>query len=385
MKKLLFLSITLSILVYSQENQIANKQFMLGCTNVESSEQVTHYIQAEGSVWSLTTGSGVITSNQQAYSNSLVTTGNANFSNPDWPGFNFIWLDQGIQMPRWGMGFYKVTNSKQSDKYFYLDARDYSYGSITGGYNNPDFFVFFDNSQSKYYYNFSLPQPDITTGSVLRIWQIFNKTPNTANLQNYWSNVLVLVNQVNHPRIIWGPYQSSGITVQQYRIYRKYGASAWQLYHTTSSSNVLEFTDENVTIAQPGGQAGVTVQYKVCAVYNNNIETSFSNIVSAYIAGYEIEKKLNESRSISDNNLLQNYPNPFNPITTISFSLPKAGYVSLRIFDIIGNQVAELIKEFKPDGIYEVQFEAKDLPSGIYVYTLNVNGHFKSQKMILMK
>lgn len=385
MKKLLFLCITLSIIVYSQENQIANKQFMLGCTNVESSEQVTHYIQAEGSVWSLTTGSGVITSNQQAYSNSLVTTGNANFSDPDWPGFNFIWLDQGIQMPRWGMGFYKVTNSKQSDKYFYLDSRDYAYGSITGGYNNPDFFVFFNNTQSKYYYNYSLPQPEIATSSVLRIWQIFNKTPNTVNLQNYWSNVLVLVNQANHPRIIWGPYQSSGIIVQQYRIYRKYGTSAWQLYHTTSSANVLEFTDENVTIAQPGGQVGVTVQYKVCAVYNNNIETSFSNIVNAYITGYEIEKKLNESRSISDNNLLQNYPNPFNPITTISFSLPKSGYVSLKVFDIIGNQVAELIKEFKPEGIYDVQFDAKDLPSGIYVYTLNVNDHFKSQKMILMK
>ena len=384
MKKLLFLCITLSILVYSQENQIANKQFMLGCTNVESSEQVTHYIQAEGSVWSLTTGSGVITSNQQAYSNSLVTTGNANFGNPDWPGFNFIWLDQGIQMPRWGMGFYKVTNSKQSDKYFYLDARYYAYGSITGGYNNPDFFVFFDNSIQNYKYNRTDPQ-NIGNGNVIRIWQIFNKTPNTANLQNYWSNVLVLVNQANHPRIIWGPYQSSGITVQQYRIYRKYGASAWQLYYTTSSANVLEFTDENVTIAQPGGQVGVTVQYKVCAVYNNNFETSFSNIVSTYITGYEIEKKLNESGLISDNSLSQNYPNPFNPITNISFSLSKAGYVSLKVFDIIGNQVAELIKEFKPEGIYDVQFDAKDLPSGIYVYTLNVNGHFKSQKMILMK
>lgn len=384
MKKLLFLSITLSILVYSQENQIANKQFMLGCTNVESSEQVTHYIQAEGSVWSLTTGSGVITSNQQAYSNSLVTTGNANFSNPDWPGFNFIWLDQGIQMPRWGMGFYKVTNSKQNDKYFYLDSRDYAYGSITGGYNNPDFFVFFDNSVQHYKYNRTYPQ-NIGNGNVVRIWQIFNKTPNTSNLQNYWSNVLVLVNQANHPRIIWGPYQSSGISVQQYRIYRKYGVSAWQLYYTTSSANELEFTDENVTIAQPGGQTGVTVQYKVCAVYNDNFETSFSNIVSAYIRGYEIEKKLYESGSISDNNLLQNYPNPFNPITTISFSLPKAGYVSLKVFDIIGNQVAELIKEFKPEGIYDVQFDAKYLPSGIYVYTLNINGHFKSQKMILMK
>jgi hypothetical protein len=385
MKKLLFLSITLSILVYSQENQIANKQFMLGCTNVESSEQVTHYIQAEGSVWSLTTGSGVITSNQQAYSNSLVTTGNANFGNPDWPGFNFIWLDQGIQMPRWGMGFYKVTNSKQSDKYFYLDARDYSYGSITGGYNNPDFFVFFNNSQSKYYYNCSLPQPDIATGSVLRIWQIFNKTPNTANLQNYWSNVLVLVNQANHPRIIWGPYQENSMDVQYYKIYKKKGTGNFSLLTTTTG---LEYTDLNETIPpQPSTQ--VPVYYYVKAfgqLSESNYESAPTNTVSINVNGGFEKVKLNTlNKSLNEFDLSQNYPNPFNPITTISFSLPKAGYVSLRIFDIIGNQVTELVKEFKPEGNYEVQFDAKDLPSGIYVYTLNVNGHFKSQKMILMK
>jgi len=384
MKKLLFLCITLSIVVYSQENQIANKQFMLGCTNIESSEQVTHYIQAEGSVWSLTTGSGVITSNQQAYSNSLVTTGNANFSNPDWPGFNFIWLDQGIQMPRWGMGFYKVTNSKQSDKYFYLDARDYAYGSITGGYNNPDFFVFFDNSVQHYKYNRTYPQ-NIGNGNVVRIWQIFNKTPNTANLQNYWSNVLVLVNQANHPRIIWGPYQENSMDVQYYKIYKKKGTGNFSLLTTTTG---LEYTDLNETIpTQPSTQ--VPVYYYVKAfgqLSESNYESAPTNTVSINVNGGFEKVKLNTlNKSLNEFDLSQNYPNPFNPITTISFSLPKAGYVSLRIFDIIGNQVTELVKEFKPEGIYEVQFDAKDLPSGIYVYTLNVNGHFKSQKMILMK
>ena len=143
MKKILLILIVLSTYLFAQEELIDNKQFMLGCTYVESSEQVTHYIQAQGIVWEYSSGSGVISSNQLAYNNSLVTTGNANFSSADWPGFNFVWLNTQNQMPRWGLGIYKVTNSKQTDKYFYLDSRDYAYGSITGGYSNPGSFYIY--------------------------------------------------------------------------------------------------------------------------------------------------------------------------------------------------------------------------------------------------
>ena len=79
------------------------------------------------------------------------------------------------------------------------------------------------------------------------------------------------------------------------------------------------------------------------------------------------------------------YPNPFNPNTTIKFSIPAASNVSLKIYDIIGNEIANLVNGRKDAGEYEVDFNAKNLPSGIYFSTLRSNGNTQTQKLILMK
>ena len=68
--------------------------------------------------------------------------------------------------------------------------------------------------------------------------------------------------------------------------------------------------------------------------------------------------------------LEQNYPNPFNPSTVISYQLPVGGDVMLKVYDILGNEIATLIDEFKPAGRYEVEYNASSLPSGVYFYQL---------------
>jgi photosystem II stability/assembly factor-like uncharacterized protein len=83
--------------------------------------------------------------------------------------------------------------------------------------------------------------------------------------------------------------------------------------------------------------------------------------------------------------LRNNYPNPFNPITIISYSIPKAGYVALKIFDIIGREVATLVNEEKSVGEYEVEWDATGLPSGIYFYRLLAGSFVETKKMVLMK
>lgn len=83
--------------------------------------------------------------------------------------------------------------------------------------------------------------------------------------------------------------------------------------------------------------------------------------------------------------LTQNYPNPFNPSTTISYQIPKDGIVTLKIFDILGSEVATLVNEEKVAGHYEVNFNASSLASGVYIYTLQVNGFSSSKKMLLLK
>jgi|GEM_PF-5062050 len=83
--------------------------------------------------------------------------------------------------------------------------------------------------------------------------------------------------------------------------------------------------------------------------------------------------------------LYQNYPNPFNPSTTIRYSIPTTGFVTLKVFNVLGREVAELVKSEQRAGTYEVSFKAKHLPSGVYLYHLQSGNYTTEKKMILLK
>lgn|SRR5690606_11296607 len=90
----------------------------------------------------------------------------------------------------------------------------------------------------------------------------------------------------------------------------------------------------------------------------------------------------------SDFSLYQNYPNPFNPATKIIYEIPsyaEVNTVQLKIFDVLGNEVAVLVNEEQMPGEYEVNFDASDLTSGIYFYSLNAGSFSETKKMILMR
>lgn len=83
--------------------------------------------------------------------------------------------------------------------------------------------------------------------------------------------------------------------------------------------------------------------------------------------------------------LNQNYPNPFNPVTHLEFEISKPGFVSLKVYDILGNEIAALVNEKKNPGRYEVQFDGSDLPSGVYYYRLEAGTELMTKKMLLVK
>ena len=89
--------------------------------------------------------------------------------------------------------------------------------------------------------------------------------------------------------------------------------------------------------------------------------------------------------TVSTIQLQQNYPNPFNPNTTIKYQLGNDGFVNLKVFNSLGEQVAELVNQSQKGGSYQLIFEAKDLPSGIYVYQLSSGNYTESKKMILLR
>jgi hypothetical protein len=120
--------------------------------------------------------------------------------------------------------------------------------------------------------------------------------------------------------------------------------------------------------------------YRVNAGYKNPSLRWDSSMVSISVTNVD-DNKLNPTEF----KLFDNYPNPFNPSTTLRYSIPQASFTTLKIYDELGREVVTLVNETKSAGIYEVEFNASNLSSGIYYYTLQAGSFSKTNKMILMK
>ncbi len=120
-------------------------------------------------------------------------------------------------------------------------------------------------------------------------------------------------------------------------------------------------------------------------VNSDNIElrlSHFSKFGGGRGSVVEVENDANKPREFA---LYQNYPNPFNPTTHIRYTIPKNSYVTLKVYDALGSEVATLVQGEKPAGLYEVEFDASKLSSGIYFYELKANNNVITRKMILLK
>lgn len=134
---------------------------------------------------------------------------------------------------------------------------------------------------------------------------------------------------------------------------------------TTSSVQNYSFTDRNL--------ASGTYSYRLKQIdFNGNFE--YFNLSSDVEVG-----------TPDKYNLSQNYPNPFNPSTKINYDLAKEGFVSIKVFDNLGREVATLVNDFKSAGFYTVEFNAAQLTSGLYFYKMETNGFTKVLKMSLIK
>lgn len=112
----------------------------------------------------------------------------------------------------------------------------------------------------------------------------------------------------------------------------------------------------------------------------------FTGIQQVWTVGISIITGISENNSIPKNySLEQNYPNPFNPNTVISYHLKANSFVTLKIYDILGGEIATLVnKEMKP-GSYEIEWNASEYPSGIYFYKLTASNFADTKKMVLVK
>lgn len=122
----------------------------------------------------------------------------------------------------------------------------------------------------------------------------------------------------------------------------------------------------------------------------NNDTIVYFNATWGFIYGLALDHPLGvENAGVStlpvSMELSQNFPNPFNPLTTINYQLPHPGLVTLKVYDILGKEVALLVNEEKSAGSYSVDFDASKLASGVYIYQLRANEYLSSKKMLLLK
>ena len=112
----------------------------------------------------------------------------------------------------------------------------------------------------------------------------------------------------------------------------------------------------------------------------NTVEGGFWYQAEELITGIEALEELPKTFRLE-----QNYPNPFNPSTTLQFAIPKREKVVLHLFDVLGRHLATLLNEEKEAGIYKLNFDGRNLPSGVYFYRIQAGQFSQTRKMLLVK
>jgi hypothetical protein len=133
-----------------------------------------------------------------------------------------------------------------------------------------------------------------------------------------------------------------------------------------------------------------TRSFQLKCIVKDAVNSSYTVTKDVSVGSSPLEKKNADSvlaniKELINKESLVAYPNPFNPTTRISFSLENTGYVSLKIFDILGKEVKTLIQDRLDKGIYEYEFNGSSLPSGIYICNLTAGNKTVAKKILLAK
>ena len=157
---------------------------------------------------------------------------------------------------------------------------------------------------------------------------------------------------------------------------------------TQNNQNLVAYENISYQI-NTSGIGNRTVRLRLTV--NENLSVANYSLSKIYSDGGSLSKSKikevswNGSLTVKEYSLEQNYPNPFNPRTNIKFQLPKSGFVTLKVYDILGKEITTLINEDKAQGQYEVNFDASSLASGVYIYKINAGDFNSTKKMILVK
>jgi len=373
--------------VFAQE-KLFQEEITLVVEGFKDSPTVTYTLEAIGTLWA---NSAISKSYKIAEE---IVTGNS--INQGRKGWRIFW--EPAPYDPFAHGFYKLKTNINTN-YAYLDFRDCQFAnqSFTPNYST-DFEIKYNAVTDKFSHKDHLAPTytEIPDKGIVRIWEIKNGIPTTTCFQDFWQNCLVIIDPgTDNPQLIWGPipdFEATG-----YKIYRAIGNSSglsktnYSLIETTSA-NTFDYIDEDIDLSDS------QYVFYYMAAYNSNTNSTSepSNVVTTRGGMYK-QNQLSEEHKTGNikYELSQNTPNPFNPSTRISFTVPSSTEyypvlqnVTLKVYNILGNEVATLVDENKPAGNYEVKFnavQAASLSSGVYFYTLKSGSFSETKKMLLLK
>ena len=181
-----------------------------------------------------------------------------------------------------------------------------------------------------------------------------------------------------------------------------FNSPLWSIDFPISNASQIGYAVGDLGIILKTYDAGTSWQsqqsgtaLKLNKIYFKDLDTGYAvgengTLLKTISGGEPVTKVKDKNVSINEFTLHQNYPNPFNPTTTIRYQIPLpggagGGLTALKVYDILGNEIATLINEEKLPGEYEIHFDAGQLPSGVYLYRLSAGSFARTRKMILLK
>jgi len=268
-----------------------------------------------------------------------------------------------------GTGYPKATMT--------IDYRTSDFPEKTTGENfvNPDVTLeYFDDTDELFFWN-SSQKPGNET-----IWDLkdgINQIKTELEPKTPWIFDVSSLN--NHPRLTWAHNQNEDyIEITGYAVYRSVVGKGYPPGNFSKIATLSPLAEAYVDYDFVTGSTN-TAYYKITAI-NGGRESQYTQTKSINVSLFK------EGGEVSINyELKQNYPNPFNPTTTISYSIPSDEHVTLKVFNTLGEEVAELVNEIKTAGIYRTDFNAENLPSGIYFYTISAGKYTNTKKLLLIK
>jgi hypothetical protein len=295
-------------------------------------------------------------------------------------GWNICWNSPQYDSNAFSLGKYKLSTEIEIDEsttysdYCYFDYRT---SDLPEEYQaSADIHMYLNIENGQLFWDADFTQPLGTSYTIWGLSQYIDQI--TTELEPYAPDNFALNNSGAYPYLSWS-FSSEVDYWTNFAIYRSVVSNDNPPGEFTKIATLgkltTNYSDDDYSCGGP-----LTAYYKITTV-NGDRESAFSNTLNTGVGLYK------EGNGVIpfENQLNQNYPNPFNPTTAIKYSIEKTGIVNLTVYDMLGKTVQVLVNEIQESGIYNIGFNAHDMPSGVYFYVLKTNSFQATRKLLVIK